>query len=75
MYFSPEPPKPTLLRTPGSVASASRMLLLDRLLADAAVAARRQLIVSVALRASARADCANGSPPVAAAADRGVDAA
>ena len=61
---SPEPPKPTLLRTPGSSCSALRMLFSITCLRGR-VPRSASKIVSVALRVSAAPLAANGSPPAA----------
>jgi hypothetical protein len=51
-YFSPEPPRPTLLRTPGRVSSAARMLFSMPCLRGRSPRASSRM-VSVALRVSA----------------------
>ena len=62
MYFSPEPPRPTLLRTPGSGSSAVRILFSIPCLRGRSPRSASRM-VSVALRASAAPEGANGSVP------------
>ena len=62
MYFSPEPPRPTLLRTPGSGSSAARIRFSMPCLRGRSPRSASRM-VSVALRASAAPDGANGSVP------------
>ena len=63
-YFSPEPPRPTLLRTPGSSSNALRMLFSMPCLRGRSPRGVSKT-VSVALRDSATPPGANGSPPAA----------
>ena len=62
MYFSPEPPRPTVLRTPGRVSRAARILFSMTCLRGRSPRAS-SWIVSVALRVSGVPKFANGSPP------------
>ena len=64
MYFSPEPPRPTLLRTPGIGSSAFRMLFSITCLRGRLPRSASKM-VNVALRDSATPPGANGSPPAA----------
>ena len=65
MYFSLEPPKPTLTRAPGMTASASRSRLSTACLVTPPRSPRGvRLSVSVACRTSGTPPIANGSPPV-----------
>ena len=64
MYFSPEPPRPTVLRTPGRLASAARMSFSMPCLRGRWLRGTR-VMVSVALRTSAALAGANGSVPAA----------
>ena len=64
MYFSPEPPKPTLLRTAGTLSIALRILFSTTCLRGRAPRSVNK-IVSVALRASAAPPGAKGSVPAA----------
>ena len=65
-YFSLPPPRPTLMRAPGSTASASRSCSSITCFFTPWRSLRGvMLIVSVALRTSGAPPGANGSPPVA----------
>ena len=61
-YFSPEPPRPTLLRTPGSVSSAARILFSMPCLRGRSPRGDSKM-VSVALRVSVLAPPMKGSVP------------
>ena len=63
-YFSPEPPRPTLLRTPGNSAMASRMAFSMPCLRGRAPRSVNNT-VRVALRTSVVPGGANGSEPAA----------
>ena len=65
MYFSPEPPRPTLVRTPGSSASTVRMFCSITCLRTVRSPRAVSRIVKVALRTSAAPCGVNGSLPAA----------